>query len=83
MSDEIRTIGLAMISTRDIRAAVEDTDISIILTLEEAAGLARCAPQTLRKHVSEGQYKDCVSRGKPLLFFRDKFIKEVMKDNPE
>ena len=72
-----------MISTRDIRAAVEDTDISIILTLEEAAGLARCAPQTLRKHVSEGQYKDCVSRGKPLLFFRDKFIKEVMKDNPE
>jgi len=83
MSDEIRTIGLAMISTAEIRAAVEDTDIPIILTLEQAAELAQCAPQTLRKHVSEGQYKDCVSRGKPLRFWRDKFIKEVMKDNPE
>jgi len=83
MSDEIRSIGLAMISTKEIKAAVEDTNIPMILTLDEAAEIARCAPQTLRRHVSEGQYKDCVSRGKPLLFFRDKFIKEVMKDNPE
>lgn len=83
MSDGRRWIGLASISMRDIRATTEGTEIPMILTAEEAAGIARCAVQTLRRQVSEGRYSDCVKRGKPLLFWRDRFIQEVMKDNPE
>lgn len=68
---------------KDIRASTEGTEIPMILTAEEAAEIARCSVQTLRRQVSEGQYSDCVSRGKPLRFWRDRFIREVMKDNPE
>lgn len=50
-----------------------------ILSLEQAAKLALLAPSTLKRHVSEGKYKFCVSRKKPLRFWRDKFVVELMK----
>lgn len=50
-----------------------------ILSLEEAAALAKLAPSTLKRLVSEGQFKESVKRGKPLRFWRDKFVQELMK----
>jgi hypothetical protein len=47
---------------------------SPILTLQQAAELAHLAPGTLKRKVSEGYFKGAVSRGKPLLFWRDRFI---------
>jgi len=49
-----------------------------ILTLSEAAEIARNKPSTLKRKVSEGHFKGCVSRGKPLLFWRDRFVQQVM-----
>jgi hypothetical protein len=50
-----------------------------ILSLELAAEIALIAPSTLKRHVSEGKYKNCVSRKKPLRFWRDSFVVELMK----
>jgi hypothetical protein len=50
-----------------------------ILDLKTAAALAKIAPSTLKRLVSEGRFADCVKRGKPLLFWRDAFVRELMK----
>ena len=50
-----------------------------ILSLEEAAALAKLAPSTLKRLVSEDKFKDSVKRGRPLRFFRDRFVKELMR----
>ena len=49
-----------------------------ILSLEKAAELAGYTPGTLKKKVSEGCFRNSASRGKPLRFWRDRFILEVM-----
>lgn len=49
-----------------------------ILTLSEAAEIARLKASTLKRKVSEGEFKGCVRRGKPLLFWRDRFIQQFM-----
>ena len=48
-----------------------------ILTLEQAAELVHLAPSTLKRKVSEGCFKGAVSRGKPLLFWRNRFLLKV------
>ncbi len=48
-----------------------------VLTLAEAAEIARLKPSTLKRHVSEGKYKFCKIKGKPLRFFRNKFVVEL------
>jgi hypothetical protein len=50
-----------------------------ILSLKEAAEIAKLSPATLKRHVSEGRYANCVSRGKPLRFFRNWFVLELMR----
>ena len=50
-----------------------------ILDLKTAAALAKLAPSTLKRLVSEGRFQTCVKRGKPLLFWRDHFVRELMK----
>ena len=50
-----------------------------ILSLNEAAALAKLAPGTLKRLVSEGRFAGSVKRGKPLLFWRDRFVAELMK----
>jgi hypothetical protein len=49
-----------------------------VLSLKLAAGLSGYTESTLKKKVSEGCFKDCVSRGKPLLFWRDRFVLDLM-----
>ena len=50
-----------------------------VLDVNQAAEISRLAPGTLKRKASEGAYKDSVKRGKPLLFWRDKFVQELMK----
>jgi hypothetical protein len=70
----------AEVPMADIRKAFEhDDEFPPILSLEQAAKLAHLAPSTLKRKVSEGHFKDSVKRGKPLLFWRDKFVKELLK----
>ena len=50
-----------------------------ILNLKQAAELANLAPSTLKRKVSEGHFKQSVSPGKPLRFWRDRFVREIMR----
>ncbi len=50
-----------------------------ILSLEQAAELAGWAPSTLKRKVSEDQFRHCVSRRRPLRFWRDLFAWAVMQ----
>jgi hypothetical protein len=50
-----------------------------ILSLSEAADLVKLRPQTLKRKVSEGLYAGSVVRGKPLRFWRDRLVGEVMQ----
>lgn len=71
----------AEVSLPDIRKAFENIgeDFPPVLSLEQAAKLAHLAPSTVKRKVSEGHFKKSVKRGKPLLFWRDKFVKELLK----
>jgi hypothetical protein len=50
-----------------------------VLDVNQAAEISRLAPGTLKRKASEGAFKYSVKRGKPLLFWRDKFVQELMK----
>jgi hypothetical protein len=50
-----------------------------ILSLEQAAQLAHLAPGTLKRLVSEGFFVDSVRRGKPIAFWRNRFVAETME----
>ncbi len=71
----------ADVSLPDIRKAFENIgeDFPPVLSLDQAAKLAHLVPSTLKRKVSEGHFMESVKRGKPLLFWRDKFVKELMK----
>ena len=49
-----------------------------ILSLEGAAQLAHLAPSTVKRLVSEGCFGNSVRRGKPLAFWRDRYVVELM-----
>lgn len=67
------------LTLRDIQAAFAvPSTYAPILSLSEAAGLAKLRPQTLKRKVSEGLFASSVVRGKPLRFWRDRFVAEVM-----
>ena len=50
-----------------------------ILSLEQAAQLAHLAPGTLKRLVSEGYFGNSVRRGKPIAFWRNRFVAETME----
>lgn len=50
-----------------------------VLSLEQAAELSRLSPATLKRKASEGCFSNCVRRGKPLRFWRDRFVQEIIK----
>ena len=52
--------------------------MSPILSLKEAAEIIKLMPSTVKRKVSEGHFKGCVSSGKPLRFWRDRLIDRVM-----
>jgi hypothetical protein len=50
-----------------------------ILSLRQAAELAHISPNTLKRQISEGRYRNCVVRRKPLLVWRNRFVVELFK----
>jgi hypothetical protein len=77
--DQDRRPEFEPLTIRDIQAAFAvPSTYPPILSLSEAAGLAKLRPQTLKRKVSEGLFASCVVRGKPLRFWRDRFVAEVM-----
>jgi hypothetical protein len=50
-----------------------------ILSLDQAAQLAHLAPGTVQRLVSEGYFGNSVRRGKPIAFWRDRFVAEAME----
>jgi hypothetical protein len=70
----------APLTTDDIHQAFAvPAIIPPILSLSEAAVLVKLRPQTLKRKVSEGLYAQSVVRGKPLRFWRDRLVGEVMR----
>jgi hypothetical protein len=82
--DELRTAPTgddkrtAKLSLKEIRNALGPS-FKPIITVDEAAQLARLAVKTIQKKVSEGQFKQSVKRGRPLLFWTDRFVQELMR----
>lgn len=53
-----------------------------VIFIDQAAEIAGYTPGTLKKKLSEGCFRDSVSRGKPVRFWRDRFVMEIM-NRPE
>ncbi|MAY75163.1 MAG: hypothetical protein CMJ31_10675 [Phycisphaerae bacterium] len=75
-----RLIGLN-IPLHEARALAEEYELPPIITLDEAAKVARRSPFTVKRLVSEGRFPKSAKPGKPLLFLRDRFIQELMKEH--
>lgn len=50
-----------------------------ILGVDQAARLLGVARSTLYHQVSRGRYRGAVKRGRPLLFFRDRLVREAFR----
>ena len=50
-----------------------------VLSLDQAAELSHLAASTIKRLVSEGNFGNSVRRGKPIAFWRDRFVIEVME----
>ena len=59
----------------------EEYELPPIITLEEAAKIARRSKYTIKRLVSEGRFPKSAKPGKPLLFLRDRYIQELMKEH--
>lgn len=72
---------MATIPLAEIRKAFADLmdQYPPVLNVEQAAKLSHLAPSTLHRKVSEGCFVKSVRRGKPLRFWRDLFVQEIMK----
>ena len=75
------SVGMADLTLAEIRLAYEPLAAKYppVLSLEQAAEIAGLAPSTLQRLVSEEHFKGSVKRGKPLRFWRDRFVQEAMK----
>ena len=68
------------LTPREVQAAFKNCpQFPPILSLEQAVELAHLAPSTLKRLASEGFFADSIRRGKPVAFWRDRFVVEVMK----
>jgi len=68
------------LSRDEVEAAFRnDARFPPLLSLDQAAQLAHFAPGTVKRLASEGFFRNSVRRGKPIAFWRDRFIVEVME----
>jgi len=67
------------LTLKEVRSAFrDDHQFPPILSLDQAATLAHLAPSTIKRLTSEGCFKHSVRRRRPLAFWRDRFVMEVM-----
>lgn len=69
------------ISIAEIQCSLDKQGVPAILSLQEAASLIKLRPSTLKRKVSQGAFRGCVSRGKPLRFWRDRLVHRVMNNS--
>jgi hypothetical protein len=67
------------LTPQEIAKAFSSAEYPPVLSLNEASDLIKLRPQTLKRKVSEGLYSRSVVRGKPLRFWRDRLVAEVMQ----
>ena len=66
------------LSEAEIRRACADR-YPPLLSLDQAAQISGYQKTTLKKLLSQGRFANCVKRKKPVLFWRDRFIQELMQ----
>lgn len=72
--------GRKPLSRDEVEAAFRnDPRFPPLLSLDQAAQLAHLAPSTIKRLASEGFFRNSARRGKPIAFWRDRFIVEVME----
>jgi len=72
--------GRRPLSRDEVEAAFRnDIQFPPLLSLGQAAPLAHLAPSTIKRLASEGCFRDSVRRGKPVAFWRDRFVVELME----
>ena len=49
-----------------------------VIGIKEASEITSLAISTLHRKVSQNKYDDCVKRGKPLKFHRDKLVRRLL-----
>ena len=62
------------VTMQEVQDACKMWNLPMILSLKEAAEVIKIQPSTLKRKVSEGYFKGCVSRGKPLRFWSLRLI---------
>jgi hypothetical protein len=80
MSDVERTDKRKPLTLSEVREAYEPLGEKYppLLSLEQAAEISGYTVLSLKKKLSEGAFRDAVSRGKPLFFWRDRLVLELM-----
>jgi hypothetical protein len=73
-----RRFGGVKLSETEVRKAVE-SHYPPVLTLDMAASISGYRRSTLKKLLSQGRFKNSAKRKKPVLFWRDRFIQELMQ----
>jgi hypothetical protein len=72
--------GRRRLSGDEVEAAFRnDTQFPPLLSLDQAAQLSHFAPSTIKRLACEGFFRNSVRRGKPIAFWRDRFVVEVME----
>ena len=75
-----KSVKRSPLTVKEIESAFRsDIYFPPILSLEQAAKLAHLAPSTVKRLASEGFFADSIRRGKPVAFWRDRFVVEVME----
>jgi hypothetical protein len=68
------------LTSSEIKTAFRnDSKFPPLLSLEQAAALSHFAAGTIKRLVSEGYFTDSVRRGRPIAFWRDRFVMEIME----
>ena len=68
------------LTIHEVQTAFKDSpQFPPVLSLAQAASLAHLASGTIKRLVSEGFFGNSVRRGKPVAFWRDRFVAEVME----
>ncbi len=75
-----KSVKRSPLTVKEIEIAFRgDKQYPPILSLDQAAKLAHLAPSTVKRLASEGFFTDSIRRGKPVAFWRDRFVVEVME----
>jgi len=73
------------IRMRNVEGAFKDYDAKYppIVSLAQGAEIVGIKPSTLKRKISEGYFKDCVSARKPVRILRNKFVLAFFNQNKQ